>query len=239
MQATPTDLAALLEVQQIDLAIMQLNKQLDELPQRQKILAARNKLDAIRAKLAQAEILKKEVSKKLSRIDDEDASLAKKENGVQAAIEAAGGDYRNVEARTKELEGIFKRRATLEESRATVKAELDKLNELVASANAAIDEVSALEQAQIASFQKEGGELKAKIAEATHNREALFTQMAPELADEYEKTAKRLGSVAVGELDGTKCGVCRAPIDSGRLIQLKAQAPVGICPNCKRMLIIR
>lgn len=239
MQATPSDLAALLEVQQIDLSIMQLNKQLDELPQRERILAARTKLEAIRAKLAQAEILRKEVSKKLTRIDDEDASLIKKENGVQAAIEAGGGDFRNVEARTKELEGICRRRATLEESRQTVRAELDKLSGLEDSANKAIDEVSAVEKDQIASFQKEGGDIKARIAEGMRKREALFAQMTPEIAEEYAKTAERLGSVAVGELDGAKCGVCRATIDSGRLIELKAHAPIGVCPNCKRMLIIR
>ena len=238
MQASPSDLAALLEVQQIDLSIMHLNKQLEELPQRGKILAARNKLDAIRTKLAQAEILRKEVSKKLSRISDEDASLAKKENGVQAAIDAAGGDFRNVEARTKELEGIRKRRATLEESRAEVQEELSKILALEDSANAAIKEVSAVEESQIASFQKEGGALKAQIADATRQREALFAQIDPDIADTYEKIANRLGSVAVGQLDGNKCGVCRAVIDSGRLIELKNEAPLGTCPNCKRMLII-
>ena len=45
---------------------------------------------------------------------------------AQAAIDAAHGDFRNVEARTKELAGIVRRRGTIAEDRAAIQAELDR-----------------------------------------------------------------------------------------------------------------
>ena len=130
MEATRDDIEGLFELQRIDLEIKRLSKELDELPQRGIIVAARDKKTAIEAKSEQVAELKRATTKKITRIDDEDASLAKKEAGVQAAIDAAHGDFRNVEARTKELAGIVRRRATIAEDRAAVAAELDKISTL-------------------------------------------------------------------------------------------------------------
>ena len=89
MEATRDDIEGLFELQRIDLEIKRLSKELDELPQRGIIVAARDKKTAIEAKSEQVAELKRATTKKITRIDDEDASLAKKEAGVQAAIDAA------------------------------------------------------------------------------------------------------------------------------------------------------
>lgn len=156
MEATRDDIEGLFELQRIDLEIKRLSKELDELPQRGIIVAARDKKTAIEAKSEQVAELKRATTKKITRIDDEDASLAKKEAGVQAAIDAAHGDFRNVEARTKELAGIVRRRATIAEDRAGVAAELDKISAMEAQISLALEEIGAKEQEAIDSFQKQG-----------------------------------------------------------------------------------
>ena len=88
MEATRDDIEGLFELQRIDLEIKRLSKELDELPQRGIIVVARDKKTAIEAKSEQVAELKRATTKKITRIDDEDASLAKKEAGVQAAIDA-------------------------------------------------------------------------------------------------------------------------------------------------------
>ena len=103
MEATREDIEGLFELQRIDLEVKRLTKELDDLPQRSIIVAAREKTTEIEAKAEKVAELKRVTARKITRIDDEDASLAKKEAGVQAAIDAAHGDFRNVEARTKEL----------------------------------------------------------------------------------------------------------------------------------------
>ncbi|MCI8468678.1 MAG: hypothetical protein HFJ75_04185 [Eggerthellaceae bacterium] len=238
MQVERDDLAALLQIQQIDLEIMRQTKQLDELPQREAILSIRQKRDAIEAKRAQVESLRKEAAHKLSRIADEDASLAKKEAGVQAAIEAAHGDFRNAEARTKELAGIAKRRASLAADHDAAGDELGKIEALGRQVAAALDALAAQEQEAVESFQREGGALKNGIAQLQAQRAGAASGVDAAVLDLYDKAAARSGGVAVARLDGTRCGACRAPIEGGRLIDLKAQAPLGTCPACKRLLII-
>ncbi len=238
MDATREDIEGLFELQRIDLEIMRLTKELDELPQRAIIMAARDKKAEIQAKGEKVAELKRATMKKITRIDDEDASLAKKEAGVQAAIDAAHGDFRNVEARTKELAGIVRRRGTIAEDRAAIQAELDKIGAMEAQIALAVEEISAKEQQAIDSFQKQGGDLKLAIAKLEAARGPVEAKVYDDLARAYDRIVARSGGVAIGVLDGSRCGVCRMPIESGRLIDLRSQAPLGICPACKRLLVI-
>lgn len=238
MRANRDDLTGLLQLQQIDLDIMRKTKELDGLPQRGVIVAARKKREAIEAKRGQVDALKKDAAKRATRIGDEDASLAKKEAGTQAAIDAARGDYRHVEARTKELASIVKRRETLAENLAGVNAELKRISDMETQVALALEELDNVESKAVASFQQQGGALKADIAKLKADRQGIIDTMTPEVAELYDKTAARTGGVAVGMLKGNTCGTCRATIESGRLIDLRAQAPLGVCPACKRLLII-
>ncbi len=238
MQASRDDLAALLQLQQIDLEVMRQTKQLEELPQRATILSVRQKRETVEAKRSQVAALRKEAVRKLTRITDEDASLAKKEAGVQAAIEAAHGDFRNAEARTKELAGIAKRRASLADDHDAAAEELAKVEGLEGQIERMVADLAEQEQAAVESFQREGGALKNGISQLQAQRSATAGGLDPEVLALYEKAAARSGGVAVGRLDGNRCGACRASIDGGRLIDLKAQAPLGTCPSCKRLLII-
>lgn len=238
MEATREDIENLFEMQRIDLEMKRLNKELDGLPQRAIIVAARDKKAALSAQAEKVSDLKRATTRKLTRIDDEDASLAKKEAGVQAAIDAAHGDFRNVEARTKELAGIVRRRGTIAEDRAAVAAELDKINGMESQVVAALESLGAKEQEAIESFQKQGGDLKLAVAKLEAQRNQVKSRIDEDLASAYERVAARSGGVAIGSLDGSRCGVCRVTIDGGRLIDLRSQAPLGTCPSCKRLLII-
>ncbi len=239
MEARLDELDSLFGAQKIDLGIRNLEKQLEELPQPKAIAEVRAKRAALQKKAVQIAALKKDASKRLARTHDEDASLAKKESGVQAAIEAAGGDYRNVEARTKELAGIAKRRSALAENLEQIEAELAKIAGLGAQVAAALQELDSAEAQAIADYRREGGALKQQMAVLEQQRDAILVGIDAQLVEAYRKIADRLGSVAVGELDGNRCSVCRSVIDGGRLIDLRNQAPLGTCPSCTRMLIIR
>lgn len=239
MEARIDDLERLLDAQKIDQDIRSSKKQLSELPQPKAIADSRAKRAALQKKCDQIEALKKDASKRLSRVKDEDESLSKKENGVQAAIDSAGGDYRNVEARSKELAGISKRRNTLAENRSEIESELSKIASLEAQVLGAMQDIDAKEARLIEGYQREGGAIQQKVAVLEKQRDALFAQIDADLVEEYRKISDRLGSVALGELDGDRCSVCRSVIEGGRLIDLRNQAPLGSCPACTRLLIIK
>lgn len=238
MQARPEEIDALYEVQKIDLNIKKLTKTFDELPQRKTIIDARAKREQIEQKKSKIESLLKDAKKQLTRINDEDASLQKKEDGVQAAIEAAGTDYRNAESRTKELNGIFKRREELAKNRADAEAELSKVKKLDEQVEAALKELDVIEGNATESFKQEGSKLKAEIANGEKTRQSILDGVSDEVATLYDKTSKIFDTVFIGKLENGSCGVCRAKIEHGRLIDMYHQAPLSTCPSCKRLLII-
>ena len=238
MQANRDDLATLLQLQQIDMGIARVNKELSELPQRKVIVAAREKRRAIEQKRDQVAELRAQADAKASKLEAEDAELAEKQRRVQEIIDGSRGDYRNVEAHSKELGGFAKRRNTLEEELTKLGEELAKIEGVQGQVSHALAELEKQEAAAIASFQREGGALQAEIARMSADREGMSAELSPELRDTYHRTAARTGGVAVGLLTEGRCGVCRTVIDGGRLIDLKAEAPLGTCPHCKRLLVV-
>ena len=89
-----------------------------------------------------------------------------------------------------------------------------------------------------ASFAEEDGKLRAQLAELEEARESITANLDPEALAVYTKTANRTGGVAIGKLNENTCGVCRSVIEGGRLIELRAAAPLGVCPSCKRLLVV-
>ena len=238
MQATTDDLTNLLRMQQIDLDLMKAKKKLEELPQRATILAARQKKRTIEQKRDQLAEMRAQAEAKASKLEAEDAELAEKQRRVQEAIDGSRGDYRNVEAHTKELNGFAKRRNALEVELTRLGEELAKIEGVQSQVSQALAEVDKQEAAAIVSFQREGGALQAEIVRMSADREGMSAELSPELRDTYNRTASRTGGVAVGLLTEGRCGVCRTVIDGGRLIDLKAEAPLGTCPHCKRLLVV-
>lgn len=239
MQANREDLAVLLQLQQVDMDIVRVTKELAELPQRKVIVSVREKKHAIEQKREKVAALKKEAESKLSRVSDEDEMLAEKQRAAQKAIDEARGDYRNVEARTKEMNGFAKRRATLEADLDKLGTELDKIKEIEAQVASALATLDHQEAEATASFRQVGGALKNDEARLQAQRAHLAEALPEDLLKTYEKTASRTGGVAVARLlEGGKCGACRAPLEGGRLVELKAQAPLGVCPSCRRLLIV-
>ena len=238
MQARHEELVALLQLQDIDLEIRSLSKKLEELPQREIIMAAREKKQGLEDKRSKVSKIKKDTVHKLTRLNDEVSSLTKKEQGVQAAIEAAHGDYRNVEARTKELAGIEKRLSTLSEEHDRISGELSEIEDLENQIHRAYEDISSREERAISSFKEEGGALKQSISDLESKREAVASQVASDTLKLYGKTANRTAGVAIARLVENRCGACRSSIETGQLVELRSQAPLGVCPACKRLLII-
>lgn len=238
MKATEEELAALLRMQQVDMEIIRLNKELSALPQRKVIVSAREKKRTVEEKRAKVEAMRTAAEQKLSRVSDEDALLAEKQRIAQAAVEGAQGNYRNVEARTKEMNGYAKRRSTLEEELDALGAELAKVQEVESQMNTLLEAINRQEKEAIEEFQAQGGALKNDIARLEAGKARVSAALSAELAALYEKTAARSGGVALARLLDGKCGACRTTITGGRLIDLKSQAPLGVCPNCNRLLIV-
>ena len=238
MQAEYQDLDVLVDIQRIDLQIMQKKKARGELPQRIEVVKVRKKRDEIAPKLDKVLGLQTAKEAEKTKIEDEDRSLVERQERAQADIEAAGTDYRSIESHSRDLDGIVKRRATLEESLSALNAELDKIKAVRQQIEDALALCDQREEALRAAYQEQDDDLVDQVRKLLARRAELEKTIPADLLKLYEATAAKTGGVALGKLEDATCGVCRTTVEGGRLIELKAQAPLGTCPNCKRLLIV-
>lgn len=229
----------LLDVQQLDLEIIRANKQLEELPEREAIRQARAKRAEIAPKRERVAELQEAAKKKIAGFEAEDAKLSEKQERIQSEIDQLSGDYRAVESRTKELNGCAKRRGDLEALTLSAIAELDKIEAVANQLDAALARLAADERAQTESFVKRGTALKGALASCDAKRDAALSALPKEVLTAYERAYRRGAGMAVGVLDGPRCGVCRHGIEQGRLTEMKREGNLANCPNCKRLLILQ
>ena len=238
MQARTEDLALLLKLQQADLDALHARKKLEALPQRVKIAQARRKKTQVDEKREQVEKLLAGIEEEIAAIEDEDGRLAERQRVVQSEIDEVRNDYRSVEVRTKELNGIAKRRVALEEQLGDASERLAKVEALRDQVIEAFDTFAREEAEAVASYREEGGALQRDIAVAKAAHARIVADLPDELITLYDKTASRCGGVAVGLLSGTQCSVCRVEVSRDRLIELRKNAPLANCPACQRLLVV-
>lgn len=238
MQVSFDELNVLQEIQRIDLEIIQTKKARASLPQRIEVAKIRKKRDEISPKLDQVMDMQAAKQAEITAVEDEDRSLVEKQNRAQADIDAAGADYRAVESHSRDMAGIVKRRVTLEEKLGELNAEMEKIQAVRNQLESALALCEKKESELRSSYEAEDGELVSSIRKLMAQREELAKGVSADLVKLYETTAAKTGGVALGRLEEDKCGVCRASIEGGRLIELRANAPLGTCPSCKRLLIV-
>lgn len=238
MYASASDIEVLLKLQQVDIAAMKAVKQRENLPQKAKIELLDEKLDTLNEKLASVQAIQDKAQGELAKIETEDNTLADKQRRAQELINVAGSDYRSIESHSKELSGFAKRRDTLSEKIESLTAHLEKVATLKGQLETAIAQVEQQRATAQQEFDAVDGELVKQIESLAAQKKNLSAELPRELITLYEKTATRTGGVALGKLNDNVCGVCRTAIEGGRLIELRASAPIGVCPSCKRLLVI-
>ena len=238
MKADRNNINGLLQLQKVDIDLLRSQKKLEELPQREKILSLRKKKQEIVAKQEQIKSMKINVERDKTRVDDEDNRLAERQTETQKKINDVQDDYRAIESLSKDLNGISKRRTSLEEDKKAFFEKLSQIEEVEMQIDDALATVEKQEQDVVDSFQKEGGSLTNTIAQLEVLHEATRGKLPIELINEYEKKKNKGGGVAVCVLQNGTCSVCRTQVDAGKLLQLKAEAPLSECPTCKRMMVV-
>ena len=238
MQVAHEDLNLLLKLQTADMDAIRTKKELAELPQIAKMSVLSAKHKALDEKANQVEALKQRAESEITRLTTEDGMLADKQRHAQELIDNAGGDYRSVESHSKEMSGFAKRREELDGKLSKLAEELQKIEGVQAQLKKATDIVANDEAATRASYEEASAGLRDRLQEIARVREGYAADLPKDLLGLYTETARHTGGIAVGKLVDDRCGICRSPIEGGRLIDLKAHAPLGVCPNCKRLLVI-
>jgi uncharacterized protein len=55
----------------------------------------------------------------------------------------------------------------------------------------------------------------------------------------YESTAAAKGGIGAAKLLDVACSACRVELPAERLRELREGPDIGLCPNCRRLLVVR
>ena len=238
MRAKQQDIETLKKIQ--DMTAMRCDKArtLKEMPERAALSAILVKEREITEKSAKVKAMQIDAKSRFEKLMIEDTKLHEREESVQRSIDHAAGDFRNLEVRTKELDGIARRRVLLAEMMIKVDEEQEKIANLNATLEEARNQITSKKKVLEEKIMSVKSEIDDYLAKSESELKDLFSALPDDLAEEYRRAAASVGSIVLSELEGDKCKVCRSTIEQGVLIDLRSGGEVGVCPHCGRLLII-
>ena len=232
-----TEVETLLMIQDLDLKILRAEKQLDELPEKRAILEARSKIAEVEGLKAKAGVLVSKLESELKAHQDETEMIAEKLATEQAKVMETS-DHRQVQAITREMDGLKRRRDKLDTESIQLMERIERARGQVDKIDAALGQLHDKENVLIDEFKLHGGELQTGIGKLKAHRDALGARIDPGLLERYETSRAAKGSIGVGKLEGSACSACRMELPAERVKELLAGDPVGICPQCRRLIVV-
>lgn len=230
----------LLRLQEADLEIARENKQLDELPEKQSLLALRKRVKEIQAVGQKADGYISAVEREISKNEDEVATLDDKIEEEQHRI--MSGEVTNpkeLQAITRELDALKRRKDRLENEELALMEKHENGKAQRAKVDAALAEAKAKDEKLVVAYRAKGGALQANIAKLDEQRAQLRGALPQDLVERYDTVRDSKGGVALGVLRDRVCDACRVEIPVDKVEKLKAGPDVSTCPNCRRILIVR
>lgn len=236
MKATSEHQSTLLELSRIDLQLRRNQKSIDEitrgeevLAQRQLLLAnserllvARNELDALELELVRAE----------TDLNLVETRIAKGEQLLQQS-----SNQKDVQGIQSQLQALAKRRGELEDAELVL---LERKDEISASLQSINDERAEI-QTVLATLETQQTAGLAKLTSGQQllreDRARNLSQLSSELAEHYEKLFAR--GVGVGRLDGLVCDACGMTLggDSLESVRNTPADELAHCGECGAILV--
>lgn len=230
---------ALVALSEKDLALQRAQKRLQELPEKIAILELRHKIKDVQGVAVKAQEFVSQAQHAVSRAEDEAATLQAKIDAEQAKISSgAVTNHKEIANLAREIDSLTRQKDKKEteilshmERLESGKAQSDKVAQTLVKA-------AAKEQQLIAEFQTHGREIQAEIDTLTRERTTVARALDPELLERYESVRAAKHGVAVGVLTGDMCSACRIDLPADRVHALREGGPIGVCPNCHRLMVI-
>lgn len=226
----------LLALSDIDLSILRLQKQLDELPQKQQIIEVRHKNRELATKVEQVNKLAADAARTLKLLTDETAHNEDQIVQAQASLDKSS-EYRETTSLAAEMDMLAGRKNKLEEDSLIQLEKQEKIAAVQAQVASAVGMLEAQEQAYTDEYRKAGGSLKQKISDLEHARTALVSSLPAELARRYTKALENKNGIGAAQLSGNQCSGCHSTLSEGQIAKLQEGLQVGECPNCNRPIV--
>ena len=230
----------LLEVQEHDTAVDRLLHRRASLPERAELSEIEDELAALERELADVGARRDAVLARQKRLEAELAALEAKITEIEGRLYSGAVTIpRELQAMQAEVESLRRRQSSLEDDVLEALTEREPLDE----------EVARLEAAR-ADRDRDGGRLRAEVAEAEvaidaelarerEARAAVATGLPADLTRLYEDLRRKLGGVGAARLVNGRCSGCHLTLPATELDRIRREPPDALirCDQCGRVLV--
>ncbi len=227
------DLERLIELQQVDLRLLELNRQLQLFPRKR--TEAQQELEGARARLEQARHAHTDSLKDRKRLELDVQQFKEKIDKHRGQLYEVKSNeaYRALQHEIEEEQGrmtaaedrVLEAMIAAEEQEKQIKsaeAALKETEQRLTAARRALD----LEEAAV---QKEAGELTAQ-------REKLRSGIADDMLETYDRISRAHGGIALAEARDEVCQVCLIHIRPQTYSEVRRNDQIHFCESCHRIL---
>jgi len=116
---------------------------------------------------------------------------------------------------------------------------IEKASAQIAKIDDALAQLADKDAALVARFKQVGGQLQTDIAALEVERGEVAASLIIDTLDRYEKSRESKGGVGVGKLEGDQCSACRMTLPMERVRELDAGPDIGMCQQCRRLIVVR
>ena len=233
-----SDASILLELAEADYSILKTKKQLDELPQRARLLELRTKKAEVDTKAAQVALMRRESENTIKALQDEAKTFKEKIARAKEKTNTAA-NYKEVLALSKEIDSHAKR---LEKTEFELLRQLDKqekIKQVEEQVSAALSRLKKQDDELLAVYQGQAVALKKEMSVAQDLRARLAKELSGELLARYERACKAKGGRGAAHIERTHCSGCHVELTEGQLAKLAGSpSQIGECPFCHRLLVV-
>lgn len=239
MKATPDDQHLLIELQLIDSQIIQAKAKLVNLPEREQIVAIRQRLEnaAVELNVVEAELADVAIDLRRMEVDvDQVADRMKKD---EQRLASGSSTPKELESLQHELQTLGKRKSELEDGQLEVMIKHDSIR---ARVDELLNDQAGLKQLDLElniRLENASADIHKAMDQLTAERSHVAQKIEKALIDLYDKVRAAADGIGAALLVGNKCDGCHLSINIIELNRIKDLAADEVirCEECRRILV--
>lgn len=231
-----TNLADLLDVQDLDLQIDRLLHQRQNLPELAEYKATHEQIGPLQGELVIAAASLKELELDFDKSEGELEILEAKLKEHETRLFAGGMSGRETEHMRLEVESLRGQREAMEERVLRLLDTVDPVRDAVRDLEKRIGELDATKAELESAIQEQWNQIDAEVARKEERKREAIVPVPPDLMELYEKLRPMKEGVAIGRFEGGVCGGCNMALSPAERDQtFSVETPR--CVHCRRILV--
>ncbi len=233
-------MVTLMEVQEHDTTLDQLRHRVATLPERAELHDVGRRRHALDIALADVQTQVDDLSNRQRQLEERIAAAAQRRHEIeQRMLTGEVTASRDLQAMDAEVHHLSSRQQQFEEEEMTLLEEEEPLDAVLVEHRTGSDALAAEVARLEAAIAEAESQIAVEIAAEEARRAESAARLPNELAQRYEALRSRMGGVGAARLVGDRCDGCHLTLPSVEVERIRLLPPgeIATCDQCDRILV--